>query len=197
MVSDLQRIKREMRACAALRRDRAAAQSPDAARAAGDRLLRALPARPGDRVAVYRAIRSELDPWPAVEAWHRNGIGLCLPVVVARDAPLEFRTWAPGEALEPGVFGVEIPVAGAACLPTHVVAPLLAWDRSGGRLGYGGGFYDRTLPALRDSGRLRLATGLAFAAQEVPHVPRGAQDVRLDAMVTETETLNWSGTCEF
>ena len=195
LTPNLARQKRELRVrCLALR-ESTAMRSPDAAQTAVRRLLDALAAQPGDTVAAYRAIRWELDPGAALEALHLAQTRLCLPVVAARDAPLAFRSWSPGEALVRGAFGVEIPEAGEKCVPELMVVPLLAWDRTGARLGYGGGFYDRTLDVLRRAGRLRLAIGFAYAAQEVPQVPRDTADARLDALVTERETLVWRRTC--
>ena len=195
MVPDLDREKRELRArCTNLRAD-AARQRPDAASIAGRRLVEELLPSAGDVVAGYQAFRSELDPLPAMVELHKRGVKLCLPVVVAKHQPLAFRSWEPGTAMKRGVFGVDVPVDGRDCTPALAIVPLLAWDRAGGRLGYGGGFYDRTLHALRGTGQLRRAIGLAYAAQEVPEVPRGAMDALLDGLVTELETLVWSAPC--
>ncbi len=99
--------------------------------------------------------------------------------------PLKFREWTPGCALVEGEFGALIPAEGAWLDPVVLIVPLLAFDARGYRLGYGGGFYDRTLEALR-ARRPTLAVGFAFAAQEVAEVPIDATDQRLDAVVTET-----------
>ena len=139
-------------------------------------------------VAAYWPIRSELDPRPAMAALHAAGIALALPVVVARDAPLAFRPWAPGVALVRGTFGVSAPVDGPSVRPATLIVPLLAFDRGGWRLGYGGGFYDRTLALMRATAPIR-AVGLAFAAQEVPEVPHTVEDQRLDLIVTENECI--------
>ena len=195
MTPDPVREKRELRVRCSTLRDEVARVNSDAARIAGRRLVKALAPSPGETIAGYRAIRSELDPWPAMMELHRRGIRLCLPVVVARNAPLSFRTWRPEQPLQRGAFGVEIPVGGEDCVPVSAIVPLLAWDRSGARLGYGGGFYDRTLEVLRKEGPLRRAIGFAYAAQEVPRVPRDTNDALLDALTTETETLTWSKTC--
>ena len=190
---DIDGEKRELRArCAILRAD-AARRRPDAARIAGWRLVDVLQPSAGEMVAGYRAFRSELDPLPAMMELHTRGAKLCLPAVVAKSAPLAFRTWEPEQPVKPGAFGVEIPADGEDCTPTLAIVPLLAWDRGGGRLGYGGGFYDRTLHALRGTGTLRRAIGFAYAAQEVPEVPRDATDALLDGLVSELETLIWSG----
>ena len=197
MVPDVVREKRELRTRCAAMRDETARTNPDASRIAGRRLVEALMPSAGETVAGYRAFRSELDPCPAMEELRRRGARLCLPVVIAPGEPLAFRTWQPGEPLLRGAFGVEVPAGGEDCTPTKAVVPLLAWDRTGARLGYGGGFYDRTLGALRATGRLHRAVGFAFAAQEVPKVPRDVSDALLDALATELETLAWSNPCEF
>ncbi len=196
MMLDVAREKRDLRARCAARREEAARANPDAAGLAGRRLVDTLAPSAGDLVAGYRAFRSELDPWNAMMELRRRGARLCLPVVIAPDAPLAFRTWEPGEPLEQGAFGVEIPAGGEECAPVLAVVPLLAWDREGARLGYGGGYYDRTLGALRKVRRLRQAVGFAYAAQEVPRVPRDGTDALLDALATERETLVWSNACE-
>jgi 5-formyltetrahydrofolate cyclo-ligase len=143
-------------------------------------------------VAAYWPMRSETDPRPALTALHARGVPLALPVVVGRGMPLAFRAWEPGAAMVPGGFGVQVPADDRPVVPRALVVPLLAFDRAGFRLGYGGGFYDRTLAALRATGPV-LAVGLAYAAQEVTHVPRTIDDQRLDRIVTEVETIRPEG----
>jgi 5-formyltetrahydrofolate cyclo-ligase len=138
-------------------------------------------------VAGYWPIRDEIDPRPALRSLAASGVALALPVVTARDAPLSFRRWWPDAPMTDGAFGVPIPADGARCLPATLIVPLLAFDRDGWRLGYGGGFYDRTIAALRPSGV--RAIGFAHAAQEVAAVPREVDDQRLDLVVTNTEII--------
>ena len=135
-------------------------------------------------VAGYLPVRSELDPRPAMLALSGLGYGLCVPVVEAPRLPLGFRTWTPVAATERGAFGIEVPVGGAPAEPDLILVPMLAFDARGHRLGYGGGFYDRTIAALRARRRL-LALGLAYAGQELAEVPDGDHDMRLDGIVTE------------
>jgi 5-formyltetrahydrofolate cyclo-ligase len=97
---------------------------------------------------------------------------------------LQFRAWTPGCALVPGTFGAQIPAAGNWIEPEILIVPLVAFDRTGGRLGYGGGFYDRTLQLLR-SRRATLAIGFAYAAQEMADLPLESTDQPLDLIVTE------------
>jgi 5-formyltetrahydrofolate cyclo-ligase len=144
-------------------------------------LRRALSGHGGAVLAGYMPMRSEISPLGAMAA-HRGAT--CLPVVVGPDMPLRFRAWSAGEALVPGGFGTRVPAAGAWCRPDILIVPLLAFDSRGYRLGYGGGFYDRTLAALRAEGGC-LAIGLAFAGQQIARVPAGPHDAPLDLIVTE------------
>jgi 5-formyltetrahydrofolate cyclo-ligase len=153
----------------------------------GARVAAARPA--GDVVALFASMRSEPDLRPLAEALHEAGRRLCLPAMQGRGAPLIFRRWAPGEALVPARFGVSEPGTDAAVVtPSLLFVPLAGFDRAGYRIGYGGGFYDRTLAQLR-AAREIVAVGVAFSAQESPRVPREATDARLDMILTETETL--------
>ncbi|MFN3259946.1 MAG: 5-formyltetrahydrofolate cyclo-ligase [Pikeienuella sp.] len=162
----------------------------DAARdaAANARLLAMIGEAEGRIVSGFRPIRTEIDPTEAMTTLHEAGARLCVPVIEAKGAPLRFREWAPGAAMERGEFGAEVPASGAWLEPEILVVPLLGWDRAGRRLGYGGGFYDRTLARLRAKGPAQ-AIGFAYAAQEVSAVPAGPEDERLDAIATETESL--------
>jgi 5-formyltetrahydrofolate cyclo-ligase len=135
----------------------------------------------GRVLSGYMPMRSEIDPLPAMAA-HQGPVGV--PVILARDTPLKFREWSPGCRLVQGAFRALIPEEGAWVEPEVMIVPLLAFDARGYRLGYGGGFYDRTLELLRARGPV-LAVGFAFAAQEVEAVPVDGFDQRLDAVVTE------------
>lgn len=143
----------------------------------------------GAVVAGYWPLGGEIDPRPLMAALAGLGCRLALPVVVARAAPLEFRAWAEGEPLEAGPHGTAHPPTTAPRLrPDVVLVPLLGFDRGGWRLGYGGGYYDRTLQSLRETAPIR-AIGLAFAAQEMAAVPRDGHDQPLDAIATERELI--------
>jgi 5-formyltetrahydrofolate cyclo-ligase len=173
--------KAALRAGAFARRAAAHATRADAT----PRLLAEIRARAPRMVAGYRPIRTEMDPTAAMVAC---GAPLCLPVVEGEGLPLGFRRWLPGEALVPGAFGAAIPATGETVIPDLLIVPLVAFDRAGHRLGYGGGFYDRTLAKLRAAGPV-FAIGLAYAAQEIPLAPREATDMALDLIVTETEVI--------
>jgi 5-formyltetrahydrofolate cyclo-ligase len=148
---------------------------------AAELLADVLAAHGGKILSGYMPMRTEIDPLPAMAA-HQGPV--CVPVIVGKAQPLRFREWTPGCRMEPGDFGALIPSDGAWLIPQIVIVPLLAFDARGSRLGYGGGFYDRTLQALRARGPV-LAIGFAFAAQEVAEVPTDATDQKLDMIVTE------------
>ncbi len=135
----------------------------------------------GKALAGYMPMRTEIDPLPAM-ARHQGAVGV--PVIMAAATPLRFREWGPGVAMVAGEFGAAIPAEDAWVEPQVLIVPLLAFDARGYRLGYGGGFYDRTLQSLRAKGPV-LALGFAFAAQELNAVPIDGFDQRLDAVVTE------------
>lgn len=171
--------KASLRAEARAQRKRLAGLDPQAASRAAEHVA-ALP--PGDPVAVYRAIGSELDADALALALIRQGRTLCLPVVLERDAAMIFRLWTPDEPLELDQAGVPAPLPLAeAVVPELIVTPLLAFDVRGGRLGQGGGYYDRTFAALPDAVRI----GFAYAGQQVEQVPLETHDIRLHGVLTE------------
>lgn len=139
-------------------------------------------------VAGYRPIRTEIDPTPAMAALAGRGVRLCVPVIPGAGMALVFRLWAPGAPMETGAFGAEIPSDPTEAVPDALIVPLVGFDAAGWRLGYGGGFYDRTLEALRAL-RPTRAVGVAYAAQEVDTVPREPTDQPLDAIVTEDRLI--------
>ncbi len=138
-------------------------------------------------LAGYMPMRTEIDPLPAMSQYPGR---VCVPVVMGAGLPLAFREWAPDRPMIEGIFGARIPEQGVWLVPDVLIVPLLAWDRRGFRLGYGGGFYDRTLQELRAM-RPILAIGFAFAAQEVAQVPTDATDQPLDMVVTQAGALQF------
>jgi len=169
-----------------LSRDRRDARGPRLGDAASGALARHalddVPIRHGVAISGFWPMASEMDPRPLMTALIARGHRLCLPVVEGRDAALIFRAWTPGDALVEAVFGTRVPAADQELItPAAVLVPLLAFDRAGHRLGYGGGYYDRTLAALSDP----LAIGIAYGFQEADEVPHDAHDQRLDWVVTE------------
>lgn len=148
-------------------------------------LAPALGIAPGAVVAGYWPLGDEIDPLPLMAELARSGCRLALPAVVAAASPLEFRSWSLGTPLELGPHRTRHPPASAGqVVPDVVLVPLLAFDSRGFRLGYGGGYYDRTLAGLRAAGGFR-AIGLAFAAQKIARVPDDGWDQALDMIVTE------------
>jgi len=133
----------------------------------------------------YMPMRNEIDPLPAMRA-HPGPV--CVPVIVATAQPLDFHRWLPDGEMVAGQFMALIPSARDALTPQALIVPLLAFDRAGYRLGYGGGFYDRTLQKLRENGPV-LAVGFAFCEQETDYLPRDATDERLDAIITPSEVI--------
>ena len=148
---------------------------------AAEHLAVALLPHAGRVLAGYMPMRTEINPLTAMAA-HDGPV--CVPVIVGRGMPLRFRRWTPDCAMVTGEFGAMIPEGGDWLEPDVLIVPLLAWDRRGYRLGYGGGYYDRTLERLRGSGP-RVGIGFAFAAQEVGQVPIDRFDQVLDHLVTE------------
>lgn len=137
----------------------------------------------GVPLSGYMAMRTEIDPVIAMEEAAAHGpVGV--PVIMGKGQPLQFRLWEPGCAMIPGQFGAQIPENGDWMQPEIVIVPLVAFDRRGGRLGYGGGFYDRTLELLR-SRQPTMAIGFAYAAQEDSALPLEPTDQPLDLIVTE------------
>jgi 5-formyltetrahydrofolate cyclo-ligase len=145
----------------------------------------------GTVIAGYSPIRSEIDPTPLMRTLAAQGAELALPVIAARDSPLGFRRWTPGDRLQHGPLGILEPSPDAAeIMPDLVLVPLAAFDRSGHRIGYGAGYYDRTLAVLRELKPV-TAIGVAFAVQEIDIVPVLPHDVALDYVLTETRTFDF------
>jgi 5-formyltetrahydrofolate cyclo-ligase len=145
----------------------------------------------GAVVAGYSPIRSEIDPIPLMCRLAAQGAQLALPVIVARDAPLSFRVWSSGDPLRRGPLGILEPLPEAATIiPDILLVPLAAFDRSGHRIGYGAGHYDRSFAQLRDLKAI-TAVGVAFAVQEINAVPMQPHDVALDYVLTETQSFDF------
>ncbi len=179
MVSEL---KVAARAQAAARRRAAAAQGQGNA---STHLGAVLAPFAGAVLAGYMPMRGEIDPLAAMAA-HRGP--LAVPVILGREQPLGFRAWAPGAAMQRGAFGALIPESGDWLVPRVLIVPLLAFDARGFRLGYGGGYYDRSLAQLRAQGPI-TAIGFAYSAQQMSEVPVDAFDQKLDLIVTEAGAL--------
>lgn len=155
---------------------------------ANERLLAVIGDPGGKVVSGYRPIRSEIDPTPTMIALIEAGAKVAVPVIEAKGHPLVFHEWTPDCEMVEGAFGVEVPAEPKKLFPEILITPLIGWDRRGWRLGYGGGFYDRTLQQLR-SHRAVCAIGFAYAEQELAETPRDVTDQRLDAIVTDKEVV--------
>ncbi len=145
-----------------------------------EHVLRDCPPPPGAIVGGFWPLEGEIDIRPLLHALRARGHEIALPETPAMGNPLIFRTWLPGAPLIAGRFRTQHP-AGSIVVPEFILVPLLAFDAQGNRLGYGGGYYDRTLAELPNAYRL----GCAFAAQEISHVPVEANDLKLHAIATE------------
>jgi 5-formyltetrahydrofolate cyclo-ligase len=135
--------------------------------------------------AAYLPIRSELSPLPLIARLADLSIQTAMPITPAPGNPLDFRLWATGDKLDDGPYDTKQPAANApVCQPDVILAPMLAFDSACWRLGYGGGFYDRSIGGLRQAGHKVVAIGIAFAGQQVEQVPTGPYDMALDAVLT-------------
>jgi len=145
-------------------------------------------------VAAYWPMRDEIDVRPVLHVLAADGKDTFLPVVGTKNAPLIFRRWRPDDALVRSSFGVEEPSADQPTgVPDCLIIPLLAFDRGGYRLGYGGGFYDRTIAALKETGPC-LTIGAAYAGQMMDPLPRESHDQPLDKIVTEKGVMTFGTT---
>jgi 5-formyltetrahydrofolate cyclo-ligase len=139
---------------------------------------------PDTVVSAFAPMPDELRIWPLLRRLQGDRFQLALPVMQGKGRPLLFRAWKPGDAMDSGVWGIAEPRTDKPAVePDIVLVPLLAFDRSGWRLGYGGGFYDRTLQGLRARKQV-VAVGLAYDGQEVEVIPRLDYDQRLDWVLT-------------
>ena len=187
--SPIASVKSDLRKVALARRD--ALPAAERMAAAETIATRAFPIAiaSGAVVSGFMPLNSEISPLTLMRKLSDMGARLALPVVVSRGLPLLMRAYAFGDALVNGVWGIRVPPPEAPEVePDVLLVPLLAFDRNGNRLGYGAGYYDMTIAALRAKKRV-VAVGVAFAAQEVDEVPTTPRDVRLDLVLTEREVI--------
>lgn len=139
-------------------------------------------------IAAFWSMPEEPQLLPLLRQWvEEDGYQVSLPVVATPKAPLEFHTWDPDGPMRDGAYGIKEPVSGLAPAPDIVLVPTLGYTRSGDRLGYGGGYYDRTLAALKESGHQFVTIGIAWATGDLSGMGHEAQahDVRLDGILTD------------
>jgi 5-formyltetrahydrofolate cyclo-ligase len=148
-----------------------------------------LGSRPPCTIAFCWPVRKEFDCRPLVGRLLEAGWQACQPVVVARDAPMAFRAWAPGSPMITDPHGIPVPATAIAAVPDIILLPLVAFDDQGYRLGYGGGYFDRTLAEFAVK---PLAIGVGFELGRIDSVRPHGHDVRLDAIVTETGIRRYS-----
>jgi 5-formyltetrahydrofolate cyclo-ligase len=149
---------------------------------------------PGAIVSGFMPLKTEINPIPLLRKLADAGAKLALPVVAGKGKPLIMRAFAFGETLASGVWGIREPKADAPeVYPDILLVPLLAFDRRGHRIGYGAGYYDMTIMALRAQKSV-VAVGIGFAAQEIAEVPNTPRDARLDLVLTESEVIDCRAT---
>jgi len=191
---DIADLKSAIRREAVARRD--ALPASERAKAAETIAARPFPVAiaPGTIVSGFSALKSEINPVPLMRKLADLGAQLALPVVAGRGKPLIMRAWSFGAPLVSGVWGIrEPPPEAPEVAPDILLVPLLAFDRTGRRIGYGAGYYDMTIAALRAK-KPAVAVGIAYAAQEIDAVPVTPRDARLDLVLTERETIDLRGT---
>ena len=181
--------KAALRADAIARRGQMTAADADAFGARLAELGAAFAAERGAKiVSAFWAINDEVPTLPLLGELASRGVPTALPVMVGFRKPLEFRQWAPGAPLIEAKWGIMEPVPAPEVFPDLLFVPLLAFDRSGNRLGYGAGFYDRTLARLR-AGQKITTVGVAFAVQEFPSIPADHHDEKLDYVLTDRDWI--------
>ena len=159
------------------------AQRREWGRSISSSLEAGFPLLAGMTVAFCWPFKGEFDARFAIRHFRERGSTAALPAVVAKSGPLEFRTWWPGAALKPGVYGIPVPDGTESVVPDAAIVPMNGFDRQGYRLGYGGGYFDRTLAALTPR---PLAIGTAFEAARMPTIYPQPHDIAMDFVVTET-----------
>ena len=190
----IDQLKSDLRKTAFARRDALPAAERQAAAEAIAARPFPIPIAPDVIVSGFSPLKTEINPLPLLRKLAAGGATLALPVVDGRGKPLIMRSYAFGQALNEGVWGIREPKDDAPEVdPDILIVPLAAFDRRGNRIGYGAGYYDMTINRLR-SRKPITAVGIAYAAQEVSEVPVTARDERLDLVLTEHEAIDFRGT---
>jgi 5-formyltetrahydrofolate cyclo-ligase len=184
-------LKIELRQTAFARRDALPAVERQAAAETIAARPFPIPVAPGVIVSGFSPLKTEINPLPLMRRLAAAGAHLALPVVAGRGKPLIMRSYAFGQPLNEGVWGIREPKPDAPEVdPDILIVPLAAFDRLGHRIGYGAGYYDMTINRLR-SIKPVVAVGIAYAAQEESEVPVTARDERLDLVLTELEVIDF------
>ena len=190
-VTEIQNEKAQLRAAALALRDALPAETRQAAAEAI--AGRALPVelKAGTIVSAFMPMKSEINPIPLMRKFAAAGAQLALPAIAGRGRPLTMRAWKFGDPFKSGQWGIREPVPEAPeVAPDILIVPLACFDRQGHRIGYGAGYYDMTIAALRAKKQV-IAVGIAFAVQEIPRVPATERDERLDLVLTEREVIDF------
>ena len=191
-LTESQSAKAALRAAALAQRDALPAAERQAAAEAIARRAFPVAVKPGVIVSGFSPMKSEINPVPLMRALVNAGASLALPAIAGRGQPLIMRAWHFGAPLVAGQWGIREPGPEAAeVAPDILIVPLACFDRAGHRIGYGAGYYDMTIRGLRAKKPV-IAIGIAFAAQEIPKVPATERDERLDLVLTERETIDFT-----
>jgi len=186
-------LKVELRKAALARRNAMSAEQRHAAAEAIAARAFPIPIAPGVIVSGFSPLKSEIDPLPLMRKLAAAGAQLALPVVAGRGKPLIMRSYAFGQPLNAGIWGIQEPAEDAAEVePDIVIVPLVAFDRKGHRIGYGAGYYDMTINRLRQRNPV-VAVGMGYSVQEVPEAPATSSDARLDLVLTERDVIDCRG----
>lgn len=157
------------------------------------RIGEVLPGLAEKRIGFYWPFKGEYDPRPLVRSLRERGARLALPVVVEKARPMRFREWWPHMRMVPGIWNIPVPDEGEWVEPEALLVPLLGFDRQGYRLGYGGGYYDRTLAAMAAK---PLAVGLGFEQSRLPTIHPQPHDIPMDLIITERQAFRTERDCE-
>jgi 5-formyltetrahydrofolate cyclo-ligase len=190
-LTETQSAKAALRAEALARRDALPAATRQAAAEAI--AARGFPVKvtPATIVSGFMPMKTEINPLPLLRQLSEVGAQLALPAVAGRGKPLIMRAWKFGDPFKAGQWGIREPVPEAPEVkPDILIVPLAAFDRAGHRIGYGAGYYDMTINALRAT-KKAIAIGIAFAAQEIAKVPATEHDAPLDLVLTEREVIDF------
>jgi 5-formyltetrahydrofolate cyclo-ligase len=189
-LTETDQTKAALRAAALALRDALPAAERQAATAAI--AARGLPVEvtPGAIVSGFMPMKTEINPLQLLRKLADAGAQLALPCIAGRSKPLIMRAWQFGAPLKSGQWGIREPMPDAAeVAPDILIVPLACFDRAGHRIGYGAGYYDMTINALRAKKKV-IAIGIGFAVQEIPRVPATERDARLDLVLTEREVID-------
>jgi 5-formyltetrahydrofolate cyclo-ligase len=189
LAEEKQALRKEMRA---IRRDFHKASGERASFDLMELVSSSAALKNAEIISCFWPIQTEVNTVPLIHKLYKAGHQICLPIVVGNAQPLIFRQWTPETEMLEGAYKAMTPVESSPQLvPDLILSPLLAFDRNGYRLGYGGGFYDRSIEEIKTTKPL-VTAGLAYSVQEVDNVPTEKTDQKLDFLITEKEILEFT-----